>query len=55
MPKIKWDGAEDPKIYNFYKIDNIIVIPIPLSYYVEYFIAFVYPPTFRHMQTFGDV
>ena len=22
MPKIKWDGAEDPTIMNFYKIDN---------------------------------
>ena len=22
MPKIKWDGVEEPAINNFYKIDN---------------------------------
>ena len=22
MPKIKWDGAEEPTINNFYKMDN---------------------------------
>ena len=22
MPKIKWDGPEEPTINNFYKIDN---------------------------------
>ena len=23
MPKTKWDGAEEPTIKNFYKIDNM--------------------------------
>ena len=36
MPKTKCDGAEDPTIKNFYKIDNITFLICPLKVRIDW-------------------